>query len=67
MAQQLAQSFGVGLVALVVHLSLIWHDRAAIGPDDLALGYFTIGSMALASALIFYRLPSQAGVELSGR
>ena len=25
MAQQLAQSFGVGLVALVVHLGLAWH------------------------------------------
>jgi len=67
MAQQLAQSFGVGLVALVVHLSLSWHDRIAIAPEDIALGYFTIGAMALASAVVFYRLPSHAGVELSGR
>jgi EmrB/QacA subfamily drug resistance transporter len=67
MAQQLAQSFGVGLVALVVHLSLSWHDRIAIAPEDIALGYFTIGAMALASVVVFYRLPSHAGVELSGR
>jgi hypothetical protein len=67
MAQQLAQSFGVGLVALVVHLSLTWHDRIAIAPEDLALGYFTIGAMALASAVVFYRLPSEAGAELSDR
>jgi EmrB/QacA subfamily drug resistance transporter len=67
MAQQLAQSFGVGLVALVVHLSLSWHDRVAIAPEDIALGYFTIGAMALASVVVFYRLPSHAGVELSGR
>jgi EmrB/QacA subfamily drug resistance transporter len=67
MTQQLAQSFGVGLAALVVHLSLVWHDRAAISAGDVALGYFTIGAMALASALIFYRLPAHAGAELSDR
>jgi len=67
MAQQLAQSFGVGLVALVVHMSLLWHDRTAISPGDVALGYFAIGSMALVSVVIFYRLPAHAGVELSDR
>jgi EmrB/QacA subfamily drug resistance transporter len=67
MAQQLAQSFGVGLVALIVHLSLSWHDRIAIAPQDIALGYFTIGVLALASVAVFYRLPSEAGAELSGR
>ena len=67
MAQQLVQSFGVGLVALAVHLSLIWHARAAIAPEDVALGYFTIGVMALASVVIFYRLPAHAGIELHDR
>jgi hypothetical protein len=67
MAQQLAQSFGVGLVALVVHLSLSWHDRVAITSQDVALGYFTIGFMVLASVVVFYRLPSHAGVELHDR
>jgi hypothetical protein len=67
MAQQLAQSFGVGLVALVVHLSLTWHGRIAIAPADIALGYFTIGFLALASVVIFYRLPSHAGIELTDR
>jgi len=36
-------------------------------PQDVALGYFTIGSLALLSAVIFYRLPAHAGAELSGR
>ncbi len=67
MAQQLAQSFGVGLVALMVHLSLIWNGRTAIAPQDVGLGYFTIGVLALASTIIFYRLPAQAGAELSER
>jgi MFS family permease len=67
MAQQLAQSFGVGLVALVVHLSLTWHARIVIAPEDIAPGYFTIGLLVLASAVIFYRLPAHAGIELSHR
>ncbi len=67
MAQQLAQSFGVGLVALVVHLSLVWHARAAIASEDVALGYFTIGVLALASVVVFYRLPAHAGAELHDR
>jgi hypothetical protein len=67
MAQQLAQCFGVGLVALVVHLSLIWHGRGAIMSQDVGLGYFAIGLAALASAIIFYLLPAHAGAELSER
>jgi EmrB/QacA subfamily drug resistance transporter len=67
MAQQLAQSFGVGLVALVVHLSLIWHDRVAIEPADVGPGYFTIGFLVLGSVLVFYWLPAHAGAELSER
>ena len=61
------QSFGVGLVALIVHLSLTWHDRTAIAPQDIGLGYVTLGFMALASTVVFYRLPAEAGAELSGR
>jgi hypothetical protein len=65
MAQQLAQ--GVGLAALVVHVSLVWHDRTMVIPEDVAPAYFTLGFMAIASALVFWRLPAHAGAELSGR
>ncbi|HLH98540.1 MAG TPA: MFS transporter [Xanthobacteraceae bacterium] len=65
MAQQLAQSFGVGLAALVVHLSLIWHARTAIAAEDVALGYLTLGCLTLLSVIIFYRLPAHAGSELN--
>jgi EmrB/QacA subfamily drug resistance transporter len=67
MAQQLAQSFGVGLVALVVHLGLAWRGGGAIAAQDVGLGYFAIGILTLASVLIFYRLPAHAGAELGGR
>ena len=65
MAQQLAQSFGVGLAALAVHLGLIWHARTVIAAQDVALGYFTVGSLTLLSVIVFYRLPAHAGSELN--
>lgn len=67
MSQQLAQSIGVGLAALVVHVSLVWHDRTALIHDDVAPAYVTLGLMAVASAVIFARLPAHAGAELSER
>jgi hypothetical protein len=67
MTQQLSQSFGVGLAALVVHLSLTWHDRTTMLPADVALGFFALGAMAMASIVIFLRLPPQAGAELTPR
>jgi EmrB/QacA subfamily drug resistance transporter len=67
MAQQLAQSFGVGLVALVVHLSLTRHGGAAMTPEDIGFGYFTIGILSLASVAVFYRLHPEAGAELNDR
>ena len=67
MVQQLMQSVGVGLAALVVHISLTWHDRTVLLHDDVAPAYFTLGLMSLASAVIFWLLPASAGAELSER
>src|SRR5262245_9669620 len=67
MAQQLAQSVGVGLAALVVHLSLVWHERTTLIHDDVAPAYVTLGLMAVLSVVMFWRLPANAGAELSER
>jgi EmrB/QacA subfamily drug resistance transporter len=64
MLQQLCQSFGVGLTALIVHLGLIWHGETTLSADDVAPGFFLLGVMVLASAIIFMRLPPQAGASL---
>jgi EmrB/QacA subfamily drug resistance transporter len=67
MMQQLSQSFGVGVAALVVHVSLWLNGRDALVPADVSLGYFVIGSLSVASVIIFWLLPARAGAELSGR
>jgi EmrB/QacA subfamily drug resistance transporter len=67
MTQQLMQSIGVGVGALVLHFSLVWHDRSTVTPDDIAPAYFTIGALALVSAIVFWFLPPQAGAQLNER
>jgi EmrB/QacA subfamily drug resistance transporter len=67
MAQQLSQSFGVGLAALVVHLSLLWHGHTEVAVADVSPAYVTIGALSLLSIVIFWFLPTKAGEELSDR
>lgn len=68
MMQQLMQSFGVGMAALVVHLSTALHGRDhIITAQDVSIGFFTIGLLCALSVIIFYRLPATAGSELTGR
>jgi EmrB/QacA subfamily drug resistance transporter len=67
MTQQLMQSIGVGLGALVIHLSLEWNDRSAMTPDDIAPAFFLLSGASLASVIIFWLLPAGAGSELSKR
>jgi EmrB/QacA subfamily drug resistance transporter len=67
MMQQLMQSFGVGLSALVVHLSTVLHGRIDIVASDVSIGFFTIGLLSAMSIIVFYLLPPSAGSELTGR
>jgi EmrB/QacA subfamily drug resistance transporter len=67
MAQQLAQSIGVGLTALIVHLSLTLHGRTTMLPEDVGLGFFALGLLAVLAIIFFLRLPPEAGAELTER
>jgi EmrB/QacA subfamily drug resistance transporter len=67
MMQQLMQSFGVGLVALVVHLSTVLNGHEdIITAADVSLGFFAIGLLSALSLVVFYRMPATAGSELTG-
>jgi EmrB/QacA subfamily drug resistance transporter len=68
MMQQLMQSFGVGLTALVVHLSTVLHGHGEIiTASDVSHGFFAIGLLSALSVIVFYLLPATAGSELTGR
>jgi EmrB/QacA subfamily drug resistance transporter len=67
MMQQLMQSFGVGLTALVVHMSTVINGHGdIITAQDVSLGFFTIGMLSALSVIVFYLLPAGAGSELTG-
>jgi MFS family permease len=62
------QSFGVGLTALVVHLSTVLRGHGdIITAGDVSHGFFAIGLLSALSVIVFYLLPATAGSELTGR
>jgi EmrB/QacA subfamily drug resistance transporter len=65
--QQLSLSFGVGLGALLLHATLLYHGRDELGPTDFSPAYFAIAGISLLSLLFFAPLPRDAGAEISGR
>jgi EmrB/QacA subfamily drug resistance transporter len=65
--QQFAQSFGVGLTALVVRYAMVQRDHATVAPVDLMPGFWTIGIASLVSMFFFLRLHAQAGADMGGR
>jgi EmrB/QacA subfamily drug resistance transporter len=65
--QQLSLSFGVGLGALLLHATLLYHGREQLGPNDFSPAYFAIAGLSLLSLLFFYPLPRDAGAEISGK
>jgi EmrB/QacA subfamily drug resistance transporter len=65
--QQLSLTFGVGLGALLLHVTLSWSGKATLGADDFAPAYYTIALIGLTSLFFFVRLARGAGSEVSGR
>ena len=66
-AQQLSLSTGVAAGALVVEITLRLKHSPTMGAADFPPAFLTIGLLAATAALMFARLKSDAGEELSGR
>ena len=67
MIQQLTQSLGVGLVAVIVHMSQAAHGDETLTIADISPAYLALGLLVFLSAFIFWRLPATAGMELRER
>ncbi len=67
MGQQLSQSIGIGLAALLLRLFRGLEHSAALNAAVIAPAFIVIGLIALISALFFVTLPTHAGAELNGR
>jgi hypothetical protein len=66
-AQQVSLSTGVAVGALVVETTLRLKHGATIGATDFPPAFLVVALLTAAAALIFVRLPLDAGAELSGR
>lgn len=66
MAQQLFLTLGVGLSALILHLSQTWRGEAVAAAADVIPAYLFIGCLSLLSVLYFIRLAPNVGEEMSG-
>lgn len=64
MSQQLAQSFGVGLVAVMIHLTQIWNGHPTLTARDISPGFLVIALAAFCSFMVFQRLPADTGADL---
>ncbi len=66
-AQQLALSFGVGLGAMLLHVTVWWSGGAELTPAHFSFAFLGVGLVSLASLPLFVALPADAGAEISGR
>jgi EmrB/QacA subfamily drug resistance transporter len=64
--QQLSISTGVAVGALMVELSLRFQGSSTITAGDFTLAFVVVAAISGSSAFIFWRLPANAGAEMSG-
>jgi hypothetical protein len=66
-AQQLSLSGGVAVGALVLEFERMGRPDATVIASDFPLAFVLVATIAACSALLFARLPKDAGTTLSGR
>jgi EmrB/QacA subfamily drug resistance transporter len=66
MAQQLSLSVGVGTGALLLHVAMAARGSGELQVGDFGPAFLAVGAFAAASALVYLRLPADAGAEVSG-
>jgi EmrB/QacA subfamily drug resistance transporter len=67
MFQQLAQSLGVGVAAVLIHYTIIWRHSPSLQAADISPAFAIVAAMSLLSLLFFIPLPANAGAEVAGR
>jgi EmrB/QacA subfamily drug resistance transporter len=65
--QQLSLSIGVGLGALILHVVVGLRGGETAAAADFAPAFLAVGAVSALAALVFWRLPADAGAEVSGR
>jgi len=66
MLQQLSLSVGVGMGALLLNFTMRWQGTTQLGPQDFWPAIVGVSIISSLSVLFFYKLPPNAGAEISG-
>jgi len=66
MAQQLSVSVGVGIGALLLHVTLALAGRSELESGDFAAAFLAVAVISLSSILFYLPLAREAGAEVSG-
>ncbi|MBR0553063.1 DHA2 family efflux MFS transporter permease subunit [Stakelama marina] len=67
MFQQMAQSIGVGLAAVLVHQAMLWRGSTELTAADISPAFAIVALVSLIGMAFYWRLPADAGAEVSGR
>lgn len=67
MSQQVFGSFGVGISALIIHLSLLLYGGSEVRIENVSPAFLFIGLLSAGSLFSYLRLPPDVGAEVSGR
>ncbi|HKT54310.1 MAG TPA: MFS transporter, partial [Caulobacteraceae bacterium] len=66
-AQQLSQSLGIGLAAILLGMIRQWHGSPRLSAGDVSPAFLIIGAVSFLALAFFLPLPADVGAELSGR
>ncbi len=66
MFQQLAQSLGIGLAAVLIHYTMVWRGSSGITTANIAPAFSIVAALSLLALYFYIRLPRAAGAEVSG-
>jgi EmrB/QacA subfamily drug resistance transporter len=67
MAQQLVQSIGIGLAAMLLHLFMTLKGQTHLTPDTISPAFMVVGAVTFISLFFYFPLPKNAGDEMNGR
>ncbi|ALN72576.1 MULTISPECIES: MFS transporter [unclassified Aureimonas] len=65
--QQVAIAGGVATAGAVLEAGMVLGGRTTASLADFSVAFFVVGVVTVLSALVFLRLPAEAGAEVAGR
>jgi EmrB/QacA subfamily drug resistance transporter len=67
MCQQLSQTAGVAIGALILYLTLAAQGTTQLTPLDFSIAFALVGTLGMVSVPFFLKMSPDAGAEVSGR